>query len=61
MVNNIQDFGERLSSIVNNITSYSDRLRELEASTNDLGNKMTSDDKVKDFKRVPRAIMVRFL
>ena len=61
MVNNIQDFGQRLSSIVNNITSYSDRLRGLEASTNDLGNKMTSDDKVKDFKRVPRAIMVRFL
>ena len=61
MVNNIQEFDQRLSSIESNITSYSDRLGGLEASVNDLGNKMTSDDKVKDFRRVPRAIMVRFL
>lgn len=61
MVSNIQDFGQRLSSTESHITSYSDRLGGLEASVNDLGNKMTSDDKVKDFRRVPRAIMVRFL
>ena len=61
MVNNIQDFDQRLSSIESNITSYSDRLGGLEASVNDLGNKMTSDDQVKHFRRVPRAIMVRVL
>ena len=62
MVNNVQDFGQRLSSIGSNITSYSDRLGGLEASVNGLsGDKMTSDDQVKDFRRVPRAIMVRFL
>ena len=61
MVNNIQNFDQRLSSIESNITSYSDWLGGLEASVNDLGNKMTSDDQVKDFRRVPRAIMVRVL
>ena len=40
MVNNIQDFDQRLSSIESNITSYSDRLGGLEASVNDLGDKM---------------------
>ena len=54
MVNNIQDFGRRLSLIESNITSHSDRLGELEASVNDLGNKMSSDDEVKDFRQVPR-------
>ena len=58
MVNNIQDFGQRLSSIENNITSYFDRLGGLEASVNDLRNKMTSG--LKDFRQVSRAIMVRF-
>ena len=61
MVKNIQDFGQRLPSIKSNTTSYSDRLGGLETSVNDLGNKMTSDDQIKDFRRVQRAIMARFL
>ena len=61
MVKNIQDYGQRLSSIESNTTSYSDRLGVLETSVNDLANKMASDDQIKDFRRVPGAIMVRFL
>ena len=42
MINNIQDFSQGLPSIESNITSYLDRLGVLEASVNDLRNKMSS-------------------